>query len=427
MNNKIKLAVAGAVLSAASVANAGIIIPAGDWTIDINGNVNAFANWTSSDKLKGATFSGALASQEDQTGEGSQVGINTGLLPSWLGFTGTTRQNDVDVSFTISFQPNASDNSGPGDTKTPLNRQAFVTFGDKSWGSVKLGKDLGIFAGQAILNDMTLLGVGAGANTSGGSTTLGGIGSGYIYPAWKGQIAYTTPNMNGFTATIAITNPNQGSFGDATYRTAASAVSGNVSTIAAELYQDRFGIEGQLMYEFTGDVAGKVWMSGASYDVNQGADATTGVTVTSATDDSYTASVYDIGVNLNMGNAGLTAYYYNGEGVGTTIMGSLGVYNTSADKLKKRDSDGGYVQATYVIPTGTKLGVAYGVSNLDEASGETATALVEKNDRWTVGAYHPLTKHLNLVAEYNKIESEGHAAGQNRESDTFSLGAILFF
>ena len=426
MNNKIKLAVAGAVF-ATSAANAGIIIPAGDWTLDINGNVNAYATWVDADKTKGTAPGGGLAATRDVTGEDQSQNINTGLLPAWLGFTGTTRQNDVDVSFTISFQPNASDNAGAGDVKTPLNRQAFVTFGDKSWGSVKLGKDLGIFAGQAILNDMTLLGVGAGANTSGGSTTLGGIGSGYIYPAWKGQIAYTTPNMNGFTATIAITNPNQGSFGNATYRTAASAVSGNVSTVAAELYQDRFGIEGQLMYEFTGDVAGKVWMSGASYDVNQGADATTGVTVTSATDDSYTASVYDIGVNLNMGNAGLTAYYYNGEGVGTTLMGLFGAQTTTTNKLKKRDSDGGYVQATYVIPTGTKLGVAYGVSNLDEASGETATALVEKNDRWTVGAYHPLTKHLNLVAEYNKIESEGHAAGQSRESDTFSLGAILFF
>ena len=31
-----------------------------------------------------------------------------------------------------------------------------------------------------------------------------------------------------------------------------------------------------------------------------------------------------------------------------------------------RDSDGGYVQATYVIPTGTKLGVSYGVSKLDD-------------------------------------------------------------
>ncbi len=41
------------------------------------------------------------------------------------------------------------------------NRQAFLTFGDKSWGSIKLGKDLGIYASDAILNDMTLLGVGS--------------------------------------------------------------------------------------------------------------------------------------------------------------------------------------------------------------------------------------------------------------------------
>ena len=52
MNNKIKLAVAGAVLSAASVANAGIVIPAGDWTLDVNGNVNAFATWSDADKGK---------------------------------------------------------------------------------------------------------------------------------------------------------------------------------------------------------------------------------------------------------------------------------------------------------------------------------------------------------------------------------------
>jgi len=417
MNNKIKLAVAGAVLSAASVANAGIIIPAGDWTIDINGNVNAFANFTSSDKQKGsASFdadAGALASGEDIDGEGSQVGINTGLLPAWLGFTGTTRQNDVDVSFTISMQPGVSDNGVTGDgavgssvNNTFLARQAFITFGDKSWGTVKLGKDLGIFASQAILNDMTLLGVGSGANTSGGAlnTTNGGIGTGYLYAAWKGQISYTTPNMNGFQATVGITNPNQGSFGD--------------TSAGGELYQDRFGIEAQATYEWTGDIAGKAWAGYATYDVT-GESTSTGV-------DSYTADVFDIGVNLNSGNAGLTAYYYNGDGVGTTFMGNLGAEAT-ATGYKKRDSDGGYLQATYVIPTGTKLGLAYGVSNLDEASGEDLGTLVEKNERWTVGAYHPLTKHLNLVAEYNKIESEAQDNANQLESDTFSVGAILFF
>jgi predicted porin len=433
MNNKIKLAVAGAVLSAASVANAGIIIPAGDWTLDVNGNVNAFATFTSADKAKGTALTGGLATGEDGTGEGRNQGINTGLLPSWLGFTGTTRQNDVDVSFTISMQPGVSDNGVTGDNGSTaaygatLWRQAFVTFGDKSWGTVKLGKDLGIFAGQAILNDMTLLGVGAGLNgTSGTVTTLGGIGTGYIYPAWKGQISYTTPNMNGFQATIGITNPNQGTFGDAVAVATTAGLTG-ATTSATELYQDRFGIEGQVMYSWTGDVAGKVWASGASYDVTGDLSvANNSGATTSAAVDSYTASVYDLGASVTAGNLGLVGYYYNGDGVGTTFMGANGV-DVQGTSFKKRDSDGGYIQATYVIPTGTKLGFAYGVSRLDEASGENEAALVDKNERWTVGAYHPLTKHLNLVAEWNRIESEGQTSSNNAEVDALSLGAILFF
>jgi len=450
MNNKIKIAVAGAVLSAASVANAGIIIPAGDWTLDINGNVNAFATWSNHDSLTAAKGSvvGGITGYADSDNEKDNQGIGTGLLPAWLGFTGTTRQNDVDVSFTISMQPNTSENSFTGDNGSSgafggggsgysqtLFRQAFITFGDKSWGSVKLGKDLGIFAGQAILNDMTLLGVGGGFGGSGTVTTLGGIGSGYIYPAWKGQIAYTTPNMNGFTATIGITNPNQGTQSD-------GGLTVNGVTTTAELYQDRFGIEGQVMYEWTGDVAGKVWASGASYDVTGDIGGNDVAGVTSRSDvDSYTASVFDIGASVNVGNLGVTGYYYNGDGVGTTFLGFLGATNVTGNKLSKRDSDGGYLQATYVIPTGTKLGVAYGVSNLDKASGETGQAsiaaasinglnafLVDKNERWTVGAYHPLTKHLNLVAEYNNISSESHRNGVGEyETDTLSLGAILFF
>ena len=54
------------------------------------------------------------------------------------------------------------------------------------------------------------------------------------------------------------------------------------------------------------------------------------------------------------------AYAYSGEGVGTTALLRDGFDATG----NARDSDGGYVQATYVIPTGTKLGVSYGISNL---------------------------------------------------------------
>jgi predicted porin len=133
-------------------------------------------------------------------------------------------------------------------------------------------------------------------------------------------------------------------------------------------------------------------------------------------------SAYDIGANVNVAGFGLTAYYYDGKGNGITALGLSGL----TDAGKKRDGDGGYIQATYVIPFGTKIGLAYGESNLDKAGGEADSTLVKQNQRWTVGAYHPLTKSLNLVAEYNDIKVEAHNNNKN-ESSTVSLGAILFF
>jgi len=327
MNKNIKLAVAGAVLAlSASAANAGIVIPAGDWTLDVNGNKNAYMNLT---KMKGdsGNIYGALAGSRTSY-QDNVVGLNTGLLPAWLGFTGTTRQNDTDVSFTISMQPNVSDNNPSGDVKAPLFRQAFLTFGDKSWGTIKLGKDIGIFAQNAILNDMTLLGVGGGAGSSGASTTLGGIGSGYIYAAWKGQATYTTPNFNGFQASVGLFNPNQTSsaHGAGLLIDAGSTGAGGETSAAGTALQDRFGLEGSAHYAFTGDaLTGKVWVSGASYDVTY-----------NATGNSFRAQAADLGATVSAGNLGLTAYYYTGEGVGTTIFGRQGADSNG----KRRESDG---------------------------------------------------------------------------------------
>jgi len=409
MNNKIKAAVAGAVLASASVANAGITWDAGEWTVDMNGNVNAFAIFADN-KDSGDQIGGGLANTNTGTNNDENTSISTGLLPSWLGFTATTRQNDIDTSVTISFQPGAGGNAalqGGGNTE---NRQAFLTFGDKSWGSVKVGKDLGIFASTAILNDMTLLGVGAnGAGTqhnggnAGTTTTLGGIGTGYIYADWKGQIAYTTPNMNGFQATVGITQP-----WGTTNLSAVSATAAGGS--------DNFAYEGQASYSWTGDFAGKAWV-GAFYQEVQG------LTAEEAVDVDEDATSYEVGVSTTVMNIGLVAYGYSGDGVGTTGMLSDGFDITGA----ARDSDGGYVQATYVIPMGTKLGISYGVSNLDDNAADAGDNLVKKNDRITVGAYHPLTKHLNLVAEYSQVESESHGAQADLQTDIFSVGAILFF
>jgi len=422
MNNKIKAAVAGAVLASASVANAGITWDAGEWTVDMNGNVNAFA--IINDSTDSTQAAGGLANTKGN--DDTSNSINTGLLPSWLGFTATTRQNDIDTSVTISFQPGASVTGGLSGGGSEEHRQAFLTFGDKSWGSIKVGKDLGIFGSTAILNDMTLLGVGSqgvvGA-AGGTTTTLGRIGTGYIYADWNGQIAYTTPNMNGFQATIGVMQPWNAT-GDSTsiglvVDGVATTVDANDVSANSSGTTDEFGLQGQASYSWTGDFAGKAWGGFFTQEVtgiNNGAGGTT----------SDRATAFEAGLSTAIYNINLVAYGYSGEGVGTTALLRNG-FDTSGNK---RDSDGGYVQGTYVIPTGTKLGVSYGVSNLDDNASDTANAinLVKSNTMLTVGAYHPLTKHLNLVAEYSNVESESHLSTQgDTESNIFSVGAILFF
>jgi len=394
MNKNIKLAVAGAVLAlTASAANAGIIIPAGEWTVDISGNVNSFfsqSKATGSAAVKGGIAGGGNAASVNSQG--------TGLLPNFLSVSGSTRQNDLDVTWLISIQPGGDVGSG-GQYGTQNNRQAFLTFGDKAWGSVKLGKDLGVFASDAILNDMTLLGVGAGAGL--GNATYGRIGTGFQYADWKSQVAYTTPNMNGFQATVALTQGWN-----------ATATAGAVSLATTNRGGANPAYEGKASYSFSAnDVTGKVWVSGIAQKIGGG-----------TTVDDPVAQAADIGANVNVAGFGVTGYYYGGKGIGSTFQ-FLDGYSAAG---KARDSDGGYVQVTYVLPTKTKAGISWGQSNLDLATGETNTTLLKTNEMWTAGLYHPLTKHLNLVAEYSHITSENQAGAENN-TNSGSLGGILFF
>ena len=132
-----------------------------------------------------------------------------------------------------------------------------------------------------------------------------------------------------------------------------------------------------------------------------------------------------------MAGFGLTGYYYTGEGIGQTLQLFDG-YDLAGNA---RDSDGYYVQGTYTIPTvGTKIGLSWGESNLDSNGFSNGDTLGDVTDRmWTIGAYHPITKHLNLVAEYSDVKHEVNATSQvgsvgtNGKSKTISLGAILFF
>jgi predicted porin len=386
--------------------------------LDIGGVVNAYYTNTS--------FSGDDAAA-GEFGNGDNVNnITTGLLPNYLSVSGKTRQNDLDVGFTISINPGASTQNAAIQTAQQENRQAFLTFGDASWGSIKLGKDLGIYASDAILNDMTLLGVGSGAGIlAGNTTTLGRIGTGFMYADWKSQVAYTSPNFNGFSFTVGVTQAwnataagSQSASDELNAVANGTPINGPYGAFNSALGTARGGsspaFEAKASYEWAGDVAGKVWASALSQKV----EGLVGYAITGSTNDR--AKAMDIGANVNVAGFGLTAYYAKGDGIGTTVQLRDGFDSTG----KSRDSDDWYVQGTYVIPgVATKLGVSFGESTLD---GNSADGFNEYSNRmWTVGAYHPITKHLNLVAEYSDVKTEIDSA--NGKSKTVSLGAILFF
>jgi hypothetical protein len=229
--------------------------------------------------------------------------------------------------------------------------------------------------------------------------------------------------MGGFQATVGLTQAF-----DATSRVGSGTTTGLISATGGN--NAGVGYEAKASYAFDANgVAGKVWVSGIAQKIGSfGAGTTLTDTI---------ARAGDIGANVNVAGFGLTGYYYGGKGIGT--MGQMldGVGGAALTGLKQRDSNGGYVQATYVLPTKTKAGISWGVSQLDLADGETSGSmtddigagkanLIKENRMTTVGLYHPLTKHLNLVAEYNHITSENQAGGENKAHSS-NLGAILFF
>src|SRR5437870_3017623 len=137
------------------------------WSFSFSGNVNAF--W--------------VFSKVNNSGPANSS-VRTGLLPAFATFEAKGKEAGMNLAVHFGFAPqiqNAGvhDNFGNG-TQAGAQidmRQVYLTLGGQ-WGQILAGRELGLFGRQAILNDMTLFGVGAvgiGGGQSGG-TTLGRIG-----------------------------------------------------------------------------------------------------------------------------------------------------------------------------------------------------------------------------------------------------------
>jgi predicted porin len=399
-------------LGGASSAYAEIGFKAGAWDLSFSGNVNGFATWNRCDTTT-VVVAGGLACSKAANGGVDEQRIESGLLPSALVFSAKSRQADLDVGVTIGFYPglNGTTAGGKGglDTSAIDLRQNFLTFGARSWGMVKIGKDIGLFASDAILADMTLLGVGSGAAFLGGNTTLGRIGVGYIYTDWIPQITYTSPAFGGFSMAAGV------------FQGVNITPFSTLPTSAALSGHEQPGLQGKASYEWKGAVGGKAWVSGIAQKVK--ARTTDAAPLGS----SVSGTGVDIGAKLSFGGLEGVLYAYTGDGIGTTAIG-FDAASFVGGTLDKRESNGWYAQATYKFGA-FKPGVSYGQSRLklaDNESGATNPTLVETNKSWVIAMYYGLTESLNLVAEYIPTEAENQAGAKVKDK-VIALGGILQF
>jgi hypothetical protein len=388
---------------AVRVADSGVGLEVGDVLLKFSGSVNGF--YVHDDgKAPSATntVTGGVA-----TVGGKSSAVRNGLLPGFLKVEVTTNQGGWDVGAHFGMYPGINSvsyvgggaNSGGNPRALQTSgidfRQTYLTFGRPGFGEVKIGRDIGLFASEQILNDITLLSSGTPAgNVAPSNTTLGRIGTGYIYTDWHPQITYTTPSFAGFTASIGVFEPMS-------------------SLTGPDESNKQPGFQAKLVYDGKfGDVGTRIWWAGITqkHNVIAGPD--------------YTGSGWDAGAKVSFGPLTVVGTYYDASGLGTT---ALNLFDT--DGLgNKRDSHGYYLQGLATFGK-FSVGGSYGESNLDYANAADAAAnptLVDKNSSWVGQVRYGLTSWVTLLGEYIHTRSAAHN-GNKATSDAIAAGAILFF
>ena len=417
MRNRVKeiVAVAAAVAVMAPAAARAVDVKAGTWDLSFSGNVNAFGTYqmcgTSTAVIQGVPLACSKTS-----GAPNQFSIESGLLPSALILGAKTRTHDLDTAVTLGFYPglHVSDTrtgAGSNNNFSIDVRQLFLTVGDKSWGTLKLGKDLGLFGSDVILSDMLLLGVGSGSHNSlNHNVTLGHIGSGYIYADWIPQVAYTTPSFGGLAFTVAVVE----GFG----HNNDNGVTGFLVN-SPDVRNPTPGVQARAAYDFAGPVSGRAWVGGMYQNAKLDAPPA---------NPSLNSYAGEAGVKVTVAGLGALGYGYVGDGVGTTLIGLDATPGTvTTGSVETRQSYGFFAQLTYQIPNSRlKPGVSYGKSYIDLAKGEVNPDFLRSNDLATAALFYTVTENLTLTAEYDHVRSTSQA-GANANSNSVALGGIIFF
>ena len=333
-------------------------------------------------------------------------------------------------------------------------RQVFGTVGTPEYGTLKIGRDLGLFGGEAILNDFTLLGVGTPAgNAAPTNTALGRIGIGYIYADWIPQITYTTPGWNGFTASVAMMTPMDEVnttgvaaggflFGSGTIFAPSTFITSGQMTA-----HDQPQFQGKLKYvgQWFTDAKITAWVDGITQlqraelgdAVVSNFNFGTGLYNISSPGANVRASGVDGGARLDWGGFSIVGYGYWGDGIGTTGLFFAGI----SPNGQARKSYGWYGEAEYTFGQGFLGGFPI-LSDRFTIGGSFGQSFLQANSFDFTQSYNPYLLHVNQSAigfirykltdwvafQFEFINSRSiNQSGGSIQSNAITGGTTFFF
>ncbi len=375
-------------LAAASLHSAHAVeIKAGDWTVSVGGIVNAYYTAVS---CSGDAVGGVALGDKGLGcgGQGDRTTIGNGLLPNGLVTSAATTQGGYDVKALIGIYNSTATDSAIGQNSVVDVRQAYFTFGNASMGTVKLGRDYGIFGANAILTDMTLVGAGAPVQaTQRGRVALGHIGAGYAYLGHYGQISYSAPkSASGIGIDVGLMSPVA-----------------DTPIVAAPVYTAKSSPQVQAQLTYSGD-GFKGWLGAKSQRFTS---ATPGVS-------DLTMNAIEAGASVTAGAAALLANVQSGKGLGLLSDADQGDIRSNSYLL----------QGTYKTSDKLKLGISYGLSENDDNTAGTRG--LKSNANLTLGAYYSLNSLITLVGEVGQTRSKSFG-GATARMNGVALGGIIFF
>jgi hypothetical protein len=340
-------------------------------------------------------------------------GINQATLsvsPTFVDEKGVKVTSTFELAFGFSnsgVDASLPQSRGFGFTSVEI-RQVFIKVIMPKTGSFFVGRGFGKLGFDAIINDASLLGIGANYSYSTPrNTTLAGVGYGYIFTDKFAQFNYETPAFFNDTSilSVGIYDPFAsfdiyGAFGD---------------PFGFTDNPNNLGFHGKFSYQKK---------FGQAVDVYASTAIMTQKIADNEADLGLIASGFDVFFKLRFNRFQLAGYYYNTDGMGDAglLFGPAIRVNTTIETVK---TEGYYAQASYRFSDAPfTLSLHYGSSRVQDQLVNNSLEFSDSATRLTSSLSYRVNPSLTLKSEFT---IQGRHKVFAPRANVFSLGGFFTF